>query len=79
MVGIIGSLTGLLFVSIPIIWIVMHYKSQGKSRNSGLSEDESRQMDELLKIADSMADRIKTLESILDADYPDWREQHDKQ
>jgi len=25
-----------------------------------------------------MADRIKTLESILDAEAPDWREQHDK-
>lgn len=77
MAGIIGSLTGLLFVSIPIVWIVMHYKSQGKA-GKGLTDDESRQLDELLRVTDNMAERIKTLESILDTDYPDWRERHDK-
>lgn len=78
MAGIIGSLTGLLFVSIPLFWIFMHYKSQGKTSN-GLSAEESKQLQELLQIADTMADRIKTLESILDAEYPDWREHHEKE
>ena len=77
MADLIGSLAGLMFVSIPIIWIVMHYRSQGRN-TLGLSPEESKQLDELLKIADSMADRIKTLESILDAEYPDWREHHGK-
>lgn len=78
MAAIIGSLTGLLFVSIPLIWIVMHYRSQNRPSGS-LSEAEAKQLDELLQIADSMADRIKTLESILDSDYPDWRERHGKE
>lgn len=78
MAGFIGSLTGLLFVSIPIVWIVMHYKSQGKS-GAGLNGEESRQLEELLQVTDNMAERIKALESILDAEYPDWREHHDKE
>ncbi len=78
MPAIIGSLTGLLFMCIPIIWIVMHYKYRDR-KTSGFTEDESRQLQELLDIADSMAERIKNLERILDAESPDWREQHDKQ
>lgn len=77
MAAIIGSLTGLLVCSIPIFWIFMHYKYRGRN-TSGFTEDESRQLQELLDIADSMADRIKTLESILDAESPDWRSSHDK-
>ena len=78
MADLIGSLAGLMFVSIPIVWIVMHYKAQGRNSH-GLTPEESKQLEELLKIADSMADRIKTLESILDSEYPDWRERHGKE
>lgn len=78
MTGIIGSLAGLIFVSIPIVWIVMHYRYQGRA-GSGLTAEESRQVDELLRVTDSMAERIKTLEALLDAEYPDWRERHDKE
>jgi phage shock protein B len=78
MAAIIGSLTGLLVCSIPLFWIFMHYKYRDR-KTSGFTEDESRQLQELLNIADSMADRIKTLEAILDAESPDWREHHDKE
>lgn len=73
-----SELALVLFVSIPIVWIVMHYRSQNRN-SSGLTEAESRQIDELLEVADAMADRIKTLEAILDAEYPDWREEHGKE
>jgi phage shock protein B len=76
--AIIGGLTGLAFMCIPIVWIVMHYKYRDR-KTSGFSEDESRQLQELVDMADNMADRIKTLESILDAEAPDWRGQHDKE
>jgi phage shock protein B len=76
MAAIIGSLTGLMFMAIPIVWIVMHYKYRDR-RTSGFTEEEARQLEELLRIADNMAERIKTLESILDEEAPDWREQHD--
>jgi phage shock protein B len=76
MAGIIGSLSGLLFASIPIVWIVMHYRSK-QAGSKGLTDEEGRQIAELLRVTDSMAERIKTLEALLDAEYPDWRE-HDK-
>jgi phage shock protein B len=77
MAAIIGSMTGLLLTCIPIVWLVLHYKYRGK-KTSGFTEDESRQLEELLDIADTMGERIKTLESILDAESPDWRDQHGK-
>ena len=72
-----GLIIPIMIFSIPLVWIVMHYKYRDR-KTSGFTEDESRQLRELLDIADSMADRIKTRESILDAEAPDWREQHDK-
>ena len=75
---ILGFMATMLCMSIPLVWIVMHYKYRDR-RTTGFTEDESRQLQELLDIADSMADRIKTLERILDAESPDWRELHDKE
>ena len=74
----IGDIIPLLIFSTPIIWIVMHNKYRGK-QTTGFTEDESRQLHELLAIADTMAERIKTLESILDAETPDWRDRHGKE
>ncbi|MEY4642349.1 MAG: hypothetical protein RLZZ227_2343 [Pseudomonadota bacterium] len=68
----------IMIFAIPIVWIVMHYRYRS-SQTTGFTEDESRQLRELLSIADTMAERIKTLESILDAETPDWREQHGKE
>ena len=76
---IIGMLIGLTAVTMPIgiVWIVFHYKSKNKAL-SGLNADESRQLDELNMLAEQMAERIKTLESILDAESPEWREEDAK-
>jgi len=54
------------------IWIVMHYRSK-RQVSQGLSEEEYIQLTELSELADKMADRIKTLEAILDVETPDWR------
>lgn len=79
MEDIIGALIGFTAVSMPIwiIWIIFHYKSKNKEI-SGLNADESRQLDELNSLAEQMAERIKTLETILDAESPEWREQHEE-
>lgn len=76
---IIGPFIGLVAVSMPIwiVWIVHHYRSKEREV-SGLNADESRQLDELNTLAEQMAERIKTLESILDAESPEWRDQHEK-
>ena len=55
------------------IWLILHYKSKGQI-SQGLTQEEYEQLSELSELADKMADRIKTLEAILDAESPNWRE-----
>ena len=62
----------LFMVIVAPIWIVMHYRSVNRS-SSQLSEDERQALEEMLVAVDQMADRIESLESILDADHPNWR------
>ena len=54
------------------IWLILHYKSK-RQISQGLTEEEYNQLSDLSEMADKMADRIKTLEAILDAETPDWR------
>ena len=54
------------------IWLVLHYRSK-RQIGQGYSEEEYIQLSELSELADKMTDRIKTLEAILDAETPDWR------
>ena len=70
-----GGLADIFAVMMPvaIIWIIFHYRSINK-RSGSISAEEAKQLDELLEIADTMAERIKTLESILDDETPEWRE-----
>jgi phage shock protein B len=58
-----------------IVWIVLHYKSKDKEFRS-LNAEESGQLDELNALAEQMAERIKTLETILDSENPEWRDSH---
>ena len=44
--------------------------------SQGLSEEEYQQLQELSEMADSMAERIHTLEAILDEETPEWRNKH---
>ncbi|MFQ3194663.1 MAG: phage shock protein B [Colwellia sp.] len=54
------------------IWLILHYRSK-RQITQGFSEEEYKQLSELSELADKMTDRIKTLEAILDAETPDWR------
>ncbi len=62
----------IFMVIVAPIWLVLHYRSKGQV-SQGLSEEEYVQLSDLSEMADKMADRIKTLEAILDAETPDWR------
>lgn len=66
----------LFMVIVAPIWIIMHYRSKG-SKQGGISEAEHGRLQELTGIADSMIQRIETLESILDKETPNWRDKHD--
>jgi phage shock protein B len=62
----------IFLVIVAPIWLVLHYRSKGQV-SQGLSEEEYIQLSDLSETADKMADRIKTLEAILDVETPDWR------
>ncbi len=66
----------LFMIIVAPIWVIMHYRSKRKI-SEGLSDVELNQLNDLSRRAERMAERIKTLESILDADSPDWRRKHD--
>ncbi|MBU1436381.1 envelope stress response membrane protein PspB [Paraglaciecola sp.] len=67
----------LFMIFVAPIWVIMHYRSKRKI-SEGLSETELNQLNDLSNRAEKMADRIKTLEAILDAESPNWRRDHDK-
>lgn len=60
-------------VVVAPIWIIFHYKSKANVVN-GLSAGERAELEEMIEVANKMAARIETLESILDVESPDWRE-----
>ncbi|MBL4899729.1 MAG: envelope stress response membrane protein PspB [Colwellia sp.] len=62
----------IFLVIVAPIWLVLHYRSKGQV-SQGLSEEEYIQLSDLSETADKMADRIKTLEAILDVETPHWR------
>jgi phage shock protein B len=67
----------MFMIFVAPIWVIMHYRSKRKM-SEGLSETELNQLNDLSNRAEKMADRIKTLEAILDAESPSWRRDHDK-
>ncbi len=66
--------TILFMVVVAPIWLTMHYRSVNRS-SRGLSEEDRDSIEHMLETVDKLTDRIGTLESILDADHPDWRQQ----
>ncbi|MDX1390814.1 MAG: envelope stress response membrane protein PspB [Rheinheimera sp.] len=73
---VIGIPFILFMIFVAPIWVIMHYRSKNKM-GQGLSDQELAQLNDLAHRAEKMADRIKTLEAILDAESPTWRSQHD--
>ncbi|ETS30537.1 phage shock protein B [Photorhabdus temperata] len=68
-----------IFISIPLIifvlfvlpiWLWLHYNS----RNSSQSQLDQNEVQRLAERVQHMQARIKTLEDILDAEHPDWRQ-----
>jgi phage shock protein B len=73
--GIIGIVVApiiIFMIFVAPIWLILHYRSK-KQMNQGVSAEEYATLQDLADKADKMADRIHTLESILDAEAPQWR------
>ncbi|MFC3095004.1 envelope stress response membrane protein PspB [Alteromonas sediminis] len=62
----------LFMIFVAPIWLILHYRSK-KQVSQGLTAEEHTTLRELTVKADVMADRIQTLEAILDEEAPDWR------
>ena len=63
----------ILFLTVVMpIWLTLHYRSK-RHASAQLSEDERRELESLADKAESFAERIEVLESILDDQVPDWR------
>ncbi len=65
--------TILFMVIVAPVWIVMHYQSMRRSSRS-LSEEDRETVEHMLETVDTLTERIATLESLLDADHPEWRD-----
>ena len=62
----------IFLIFVAPLWLILHYRSK-KQVSQGLSEHEHRQLTELANKAEKMADRINTLETLLDQESPQWR------
>ncbi|NBD95632.1 MAG: envelope stress response membrane protein PspB [Gammaproteobacteria bacterium] len=62
----------LFLVIVAPIWLILHYATRNSANRSLNSKDEAL-MEELHENARKMEERIHTLERILDADSPNWR------
>ena len=60
-----------IFIAMP--WIIFHYVTKLKSQGSLTSEDE-KLMDELHDMARRLDDRVATIERIMTAENPGWRQ-----
>lgn len=69
--------TILFMVIVAPIWIALHYKSVNQS-SRGLNAEDRENIEQVLVTVDRLTDRIQALESILDAEHSDWREQDEQ-
>lgn len=78
----IGDITGLVAVimvfGIPIcaIWAGV-LKERYRAQQTNISSTEIEKLERLTAVAEAMSERIEVLESILDNEVPDWRDDHE--
>lgn len=65
------GVVGMLFIGLP--WIILHYVSKWKNAATITTEDENL-LDELHDLARRLDDRMCTIERIVQAENPNWRQ-----
>lgn len=55
------------------LWLILRYTTQRRRAQSLTGEDE-KMLSDLWRIANRMESRVKSLETILDTQVPDWRD-----
>ena len=61
-----------LFIGLP--WLIFHYVTKWKQAKT-LTEGDEKLLDELHDAARRLDDRLCTIERIMTAENPDWRQQ----
>jgi len=61
-----------IFIGMP--WLFLHYLTQWKKAR-GLSIEDERLLDQLHETARRLDDRLNSIERIMTADNPRWREE----
>lgn len=69
LIATIGCIT--LFVGLP--WLILHYITKWKSAPTLSGEDE-KLLDELYDLGRRLDDRVATIERIMTAENPGWRQ-----
>ena len=69
--GIFVLIIVFMTVVLPI-YLIMHYVTKWKA-TKGLSNDEQRLLEDLWKDSQAMQSRLNALETILDAQNPEWK------
>lgn len=64
-------IVGMLFIGLP--WIILHYTTRWKTQG-GLTEADENLLDELHDLARRLDDRMCTIERIVQAENPNWRQ-----
>lgn len=60
-----------IFVACP--WLFLHYSTR-RRETQGLSREDEKMLEDLWQLANRMERRVESLETILDAKAPNWRE-----
>ena len=63
---------GMLFIGLP--WLIFHYMTKWK-QSATLTQSDEKLLDELHDAARRLDDRICSIERIMTAENPRWREQ----
>lgn len=70
----VGFVAFMPFITaIAIVWLVFHYRSKRRV-DTMTSSEEQQAMERMVGLLEKMEGRIATLEKILDAEDPRWRE-----
>lgn len=61
-----------IFVGMP--WLILHYLTKWKQAR-GISLEDERLLDEMFETARRLEERVHTIERIMTADNPRWRDE----
>jgi phage shock protein B len=76
---IVGLVAIIMVFSIPLcgIWAGV-LKSRYRDKQTQIGSAETEQLQRLTRIAELLTERVTTLESILDGEIPEWRDEHEQ-